>query len=64
MTNLLERSYFSRWIETRIIIYLFPKFRASLLRPMYSPQNGIVDLWAFLGLSLVQILYTLGSGYA
>ena len=45
-----------------MIIYLFAKFRASLLfRPMYSPKIGIVGLWAFWGLSLVQIFYTLSQ---
>ena len=65
MTNIiLDRSYVSRWIETTKIIYLFAKFRASLISPMYSPKIGKVGLWAFWGLSLVQILGTFGSGYA
>ena len=42
MTNIiLDRSYFSCWIETTKIIYLFAKFRASLIRPTYSPKIGI-----------------------
>ena len=45
MTNIiLDRSYFSRWIETTKFIYLFAKFRASLIRPMYSPKIGIIGL--------------------
>ena len=60
---ILNRAYFLLWIETTKLIYLFAKFRASLLRPIYSPKISIVGLWAFGGLSLVQILGTLGSGY-
>ena len=33
-------------------------------KPMYSPKIGIVGLWAFWGRILVQIVGTLGSGYA
>ena len=48
MTNIiLDRSYFSCWIETTKIIYLFAKFSACLIRPTYSPKIGIVGLWAF-----------------
>ena len=30
---------------------------------MYSPERGIIGLWAFWGLSLLQILGALDSGY-
>ena len=62
MANIiLDRSYFFT-LDRNNKDYLFPKFRDSLIRPMYSPKIGIVGLWAFWGLSLVQILDTLGSG--
>ena len=65
MANIiLDRSYFFTLDRNNKDYYLFAKFRASLIRPMYSPKIGIVGLWAFWGLSFVQILGTLGSGYA
>ena len=60
MANIiLDRSYFFT-LERNNKDYLF----FATFRPMKSPKIGIVGLWAFSGLSLVQILGTLGSGYA
>ena len=48
-------------LDRNIKDYLCAKFRASLIRSMYSPKIGIVGLWAFLCLSLVENLGSLGS---